>query len=167
MGMPQNNDAVRIEDMDESYWQALQAIYGQGIATGNATFETTVPDWQSWDASHLSQPRLVARANEAVVGWAALSSVSERCVYAGVAEVSVYVAEAARGRGVGRRLLTELITRAERVGIWTLQAGVFPENADSLELHRSCGFRTVGTRERLGQLHGRWRDVVLLEYRGA
>ena len=102
-----------------------------------------------------------------MVGWAALSSVSERCVYAGVAEVSVYVASTARGCGVGRRLLTELIARAERAGIWTLQAGVFPENAASLALHRSCGFRTVGTRQRLGQVHGRWRDVVLLEYRSA
>jgi L-amino acid N-acyltransferase YncA len=163
----QNHYSVRIEDMQQCDWPAVQAIYEQGIATGDATFETSVPDWPSWDASHLSQPRLVARASGEVVGWAALSRVSERCVYAGVAEVSVYVGSTARGRGVGRRLLTKLIARAERAGIWTLQAGVFPENTASLALHRSCGFRTVGTRERLGQLHGRWRDVVLLEYRSA
>jgi L-amino acid N-acyltransferase YncA len=156
---------VRVEDMREDDWPAVRAIYEQGIATGDATFETAVPDWRSWDASHLALPRLVARAGRSVVGWAALSSVSERCAYTGVAEASVYVAEDARGLGVGRLLLDELLVGAERAGIWTVQAGVFPENAASLALHRACGFRTVGTRERLGRLNGRWRDVVLLERR--
>ncbi len=146
-------------------WPAVRAIYEQGIATGNATFETSAPEWAQWDAKHLADCRLVARLGEDVVGWAALSAVSDRCVYAGVAEVSVYVAEAAWGQGVGRALLQTLVEASEQAGIWTLQAGVFPENTASLRLHERCGFRIVGRRQRLGQMHGVWRDVLLLERR--
>jgi L-amino acid N-acyltransferase YncA len=153
--------------MQADDWPQVAEIYRQGIATRNATFETTVPDWQSWDASHLNQPRLVAKEGTAVLGWAALSSVSSRCVYGGVAEVSVYVAEAARGQKVGLRLLELLVQDSESAGIWTLQAGIFPENTASIKLHERCGFRVVGTRERLGQLGGVWRDVVVLERRSA
>jgi L-amino acid N-acyltransferase YncA len=158
---------VRIEPLLPADWSAVAAIYAEGIATGDATFETEVPSWKRWDASHLADHRLVARAGPAgrLVGWAALAPVSDRCAYAGVAENSVYVAEAARGLGVGRRLLTALIEQAERAGIWTVQTGVFPENKVSLALHRRCGFRVVGVRERVGQLHGRWRDVLFLERR--
>ncbi|HEY7575573.1 MAG TPA: GNAT family N-acetyltransferase [Thermoanaerobaculia bacterium] len=146
-------------------WPAVRAIYEEGIATKNATFETAAPSWDVWDAKHAKAARLVAVTAEAVVGWAALSPVSDRCAYAGVAEVSVYVASAARGQGVGLRLLRELVAQSEQQGIWSLQAGILPENAASLAIHERCGFRVVGTRERLGQLDGRWRDVVLLERR--
>jgi L-amino acid N-acyltransferase YncA len=165
--MAHDQPTVRIEDLQPDDWPAVRAIYAEGIASGDATFETAPPDWPTWDAGHLTRPRLVARRDGDVVGWAALSPVTERCAYAGVAEVSVYVASTARGQGVGRRLLGALAAQAERSGIWTLQAGVFPENAASLALHRACGFRTVGVRERLGRLDGRWRDVVLLERRRA
>jgi phosphinothricin acetyltransferase len=153
-------DLMRAED-----WEEVRRIYLEGIATGNATFETDAPSWERWDAAHLAEPRLVARDDERLLGWASLSKVSERCVYAGVAEVSVYVAGSARGRGVGRKLLEALIERSEDAGIWTLQAGIFPENTASIAIHRRCGFRVVGTRERLGQLAGRWRNVMLLERR--
>ena len=145
----------------------MRAIYEQGIAGGNATFETEAPSWDDWDRTHLEGHRLVALQDDKVVGWAALSPVSERCVYAGVAENSVYVADEAQGRGVGRGLLEELIAGAERDGIWTIQTGIFPENEASIELHKRCGFRVVGTRERLGQHHGVWRDVVFMERRSA
>jgi L-amino acid N-acyltransferase YncA len=143
----------------------VRAIYEQGIAGGNPTFELEAPSWDDWDRTHLRGHRLVALQGGEVVGWAALSRVSERCVYAGVADESVYVADFAKRRGIGRRLLEELIARAERDGIWTIQAGIFPENEASLELHRRCGFRVVGTRERIGKHHGVWRDVVLMERR--
>jgi phosphinothricin acetyltransferase len=156
---------VTVTDMGIEDWDAVWAIYEDGIDTGNATFETTAPDWEKWDAVHLPQPRLVARARDQVLGWAALSPVSSRSVYAGVAEVSVYVAEAARGSGVGKRLLLALIEASEQAGIWTLQAGIFPENQISIGLHGACGFRIVGRREKLGQLHGIWRDVILMERR--
>lgn len=162
---------LRIEPLEPADWPAVAAIYAEGIATGNATFETAPPSWERWDANHLPDQRLVARAgperDSAVVAWAALTPVSDRCVYAGVVENSIYVAERARGLGVGRRLLTALLERAERAGIWTVQTGIFPENTSSLALHQRCGFRVVGVRERLGQLHGHWRDVVLLERRSA
>jgi L-amino acid N-acyltransferase YncA len=158
-------DAPAIEPLTAAHWPAVRAIYEQGIATGDATFETAAPTWEAWDGGHLAGHRLVAVADGRVVGWAALSPVSERCAYAGVAEASVYVAADAAGRGVGRALLERLVAGAEAAGIWTVQAGVFPENAASLALHRRCGFRTVGVRERLGKLDGRWRDVVLLERR--
>jgi phosphinothricin acetyltransferase len=140
-------------------------IYQEGIATGNATFETAAPTWDAWHASHLEAPRLIACQGDRVVGWAALTRVSSRCVYEGVAEVSVYVATSMRGRGVGSLLLEELIRESERLGLWTLQAGIFPENAASVAIHRKLGFSPVGRRERIGKLAGRWRDVLLLERR--
>ena len=143
----------------------MAAIYEEGMRSGDATFETEVPEWERWDAAHLPGHRLVAELDGEVVGWAALGPVSERCVYRGVVEDSVYVAERARGRGVGRALLNELVQRAEQDGIWTVQAGVFPENGASLRLHETCGFRRVGVRERIGKRDGVWRDVVLLERR--
>lgn len=154
-----------IDNMQEPDWEQVRSIYLDGIATGHATFETSAPEWAKWHADHLAEPRLVYREGEKICGWAALSPVSGRCVYAGVAEVSVYVAHDCRGRGVGRSLLSALVDRSEQAGIWTLQAGVFPENRASIELHKKCGFRQVGTRERLGQMAGVWRDVVLLERR--
>jgi L-amino acid N-acyltransferase YncA len=155
---------LTVEALTAGDWPAVSAIYADGIETRNATFETEVSSWESWDSSHLPEHRLVARDDD-VLGWAALSPYSDRCAYGGVAEVSVYVAKGARGRGVGRALLEALIESAEDAGIWTLQAGVFPENLASIQLHRSCGFRVVGVRERIGKLDGQWRDVVLLERR--
>jgi L-amino acid N-acyltransferase YncA len=154
---------VSVRPLVRDDWPTVREIYEQGIATGDATFETKAPDWAAWDVSH--SLRLVAEEDGEVLGWAALSPVSERCVYEGVAEDSVYVASSARGRGIGRLLLEELVRRAEADGIWTLQAGVFPENDASLELHRRCGFRVVGVRERLGKQDGVWRDVVFMERR--
>jgi L-amino acid N-acyltransferase YncA len=158
-------DAPEIQPLTADHWPAVSAILEDGIAMGDATFETAAPGWAAWDRDHLPGHRLVAAVDGQVVGWAALSPVSERCVYAGVAEDSVYVAAAATGRGVGRALLERLVAGADAAGIWTIQAGIFPENRASLALHRRCGFRTVGVRERLGKLGGRWRDVVLLERR--
>jgi L-amino acid N-acyltransferase YncA len=154
-----------VEDMTVDDWQAVRAIYQEGIATGHATFETTVPAWEEWDSNHLQDCRLVARREGQVVGWAALSPVSNRYVYRGVAEESVYVAESAWGQGIGTLLLQALIQASERAGMWTLQTGIFPENAASIALHKACGFRIVGRREHLGQMHGVWRDVVLMERR--
>jgi phosphinothricin acetyltransferase len=151
--------------MTPADWPAVRAIFEQGIATGNATFETSAPEWAAWDAGHLAEPRLVADDNGEILGWAALSPVSKRAVYAGVAEVSVYVAGAARGRGLGRALLERLIQESERRGVWTLQAGIFPENEASVRVHQACGFRLVGRRERIGAMAGLWRDVLLLERR--
>jgi L-amino acid N-acyltransferase YncA len=159
--------AVEIRDLRPEDWPQVAAIYAAGIAKRGATFETEVPAWEAWDAGHLAAHRLVAVEEDRVVGWAALSPVSERCCYAGVAENSVYVHPDAQGRGVGRALLERLVVDAEAAGIWTVQTGIFPENAASLELHRRCGFRVVGVRERLGQLDGEWRDVVFLERRSA
>jgi L-amino acid N-acyltransferase YncA len=155
-------DAMTVRD-----WEQVRAIYLEGIRTGNATFEADAPTWEAWDRGHLPQCRLVARTADGVVGWIALSPVSGRCVYAGVAEVSVYVAGRARGQGVGRALLDALIAETERVGIWTLQAGIFPENSGSIRLMKGSGFREVGVRERIGRHHGVWRDVVLMERRSA
>jgi phosphinothricin acetyltransferase len=156
-----------VEKLLPGHWERVRAIYLEGLASGHATFETEAPDWVRWDASHLSSCRLVALAEGgvAVAGWAALSPVSARKVYAGVAEVSVYVAEEFRGAGLGRTLLEALIRESEAEGLWTLQASIFPENASSIALHRACGFREVGRRERIGQLAGCWRDTVLLERR--
>ncbi len=156
---------LRVTPLDPHDWPRVAAIYAAGIAEGRATFETAVPAWPAWDAAHLAAPRLAAREADDVVGWAALSPVSTRCVYGGVAEVSVYTDPDRRGRGVGRLLLSQLVSASEEAGLWTLQAGVFPENEASLRLHERCGFRVVGVRERLGMLAGRWRDVVLLERR--
>jgi len=154
-----------LQPMDAAAGPAVLEIYRQGIATGNATFETETPSWEKWTAAHLPHSRIVARNGASVLGWAALSPVSSRCVYAGVAEVSIYIAEEARGLGVGRALLEELIRQSENNGLWTLQAGIFPENEASIRLHKSCGFREVGRRERIGKLGDRWRDTVLLERR--
>jgi L-amino acid N-acyltransferase YncA len=156
---------MRIDPLDAEDWPAVRAIYEAGIATGDATFEAAAPDWAAWDAAHLADHRLVARDGGRVVGWVALAPVSDRCAYAGVAEDSIYVAPDAQGRGVGRALLAAVIASAEGGGIWTIQTGIFPENQASVRLHEACGFRMVGRRERLGRLHGRWRDVLLLERR--
>ena len=158
---------LTLEKMKSTDWNAVRAIYEEGIATGHATFETEVPEWIEWDRSHLRDCRLVAKAREQVVGWTALSPVSERCVYAGVAEVSIYITSSARGQGIGKTLLKALIDKSEKVGIWTLQAGVFPENTASIALHKACGFREIGYRSRIGQTGDVWRDVVLLERRSA
>ena len=157
--------SVEIARLLPEHWGTVARIYAEGMATGNATFETDVPQWEAWDAAHLDDHRLVALSDGQVVGWTALSPVSERCVYAGVAEESVYVASEARGRGIGQALLEELIRGSEHAGIWTIQTGVFPENEASLRLHERVGFRTVGVRQRLGQRDGVWRDVVFLERR--
>ncbi|HEY1404411.1 MAG TPA: GNAT family N-acetyltransferase [Pyrinomonadaceae bacterium] len=154
-----------IDEMKAGDWEQVRSIYLEGIATGVATFETEAPAWEKWDAGHLRKARLVARDADRILGWAALSAVSDRCVYGGVAEVSVYVGERGRGRGVGRALLDALVEASEQNGIWTLQAGVFPENAASVKLHLRCGFREVGRRERIGKLNGAWRDTLLLERR--
>lgn len=157
--------AFTLEAMTVADWPEVRAVYREGIATGNATFETEPPSWEQWDAGHLPVGRLVARQGGQVVGWAALGPVSRRACYAGVAEASVYVAASARGRGVGRALLVALIAASEAAGIWTLQGGCFPENEASVRLQVSCGFRVVGRRERIGKLHGVWRDTVLTERR--
>lgn len=160
-----------IEPLTVEHWDDVRSIYLEGIATGDATFEQTAPEWREWDEGHLGVCRIVARNQErnqeTVVGWAALSAISHRPVYVGVAEVSIYVAERARGRGIGAQLILRLIDDSEAAGIWTLQAAIFPENRASLRLHKSAGFREVGLRSRLGYLHGRWRDVLLLERRSA
>ena len=158
-------DQITVDSMAVADWPAVAEIYRQGLEAGEASFETEVPAYDTWDRAHLETPRLVARLDDDIVGWAALSPVSDRCVYGGVAEDSVYVATHAARRGIGRRLLTELVTRAETHGIWTIQAGLFPENHASLALHEACGFRVVGRRERLGKHHGVWRDVLLVERR--
>jgi len=151
--------------MRRSDWKRVRQIYLEGIATGQATFETKAPTWKKWNQRHRRTPRFVAIEKGRVVGWAAVSPVSARSVYAGVAEVSVYVAASARGRGIGRALLSALIRAADEAGLWTLQAGIFPENRGSLAIHRRCGFRLVGRRERIGQHQGVWRNVLLLERR--
>ncbi len=154
-----------IRDLTAADWPAVRKIYAEGIATGDATFELRPPDWPTWDRAHLSTCRFVMVATGEIVAWAALAPISDRSVYAGVAEVSIYVSASARGRGRGKRLLRHLMTQSERAGLWTLQAGLFPENKASVQLHLSCGFRRVGVRQRLGRQHDRWRDVVLLERR--
>ena len=158
---------VRIEPMRPEHGAAVLAIYEAGIATGNASFETQTPDWPTWDSKHLPDHRFVALENNTVRGWIAASPTSDRCVYTGVVEESIYIEPLARGRGIGVRLMETLIASTEAAGIWTLQSGVFPENEASLKLHTRCGFRVVGVRERLGQHDGRWRDVLFLERRSA
>lgn len=154
-----------IELMRVTDWEGVRAVYMDGLATGNATFETEPPTWEHWDAGHLPFARLVARGSHQIRGWAALSPVSSRRAYAGVAEVSVYVGQKFRGAGLGRALLEALVTESERNGVWTLQASVFAENAASIALHAHCGFREVGRRERIARREGRWRDTMLLERR--
>jgi phosphinothricin acetyltransferase len=176
-----------IDTMQDHDWEQVRAIYQEGIATGNATFEVEVPSWERWTSSRLATGRLVARVADEpthsdpmqgeqrqrerdrsmVAGWATLLPTSDRCIYAGVAEVSVYVGTAHCGQGIGRALLEALIQVSEEQGIWTLQAGIFPENLASLALHRRCSFREIGRRERIGQMNGCWRDVILLERRSS
>lgn len=157
--------SVEIVPMTEQHWDAVREIYQQGIATGDATFEQSVPAYKEWNEFHLANCRLIACWNDKVLGWAALSRVSTRSVYQGVAEVSLYVAEEVRGRGIGRKLLGALVASAEENGIWTLQAAILAENAVSIRLHQQAGFRIVGKREKIGCLQGHWRDVVLMERR--
>lgn len=154
-----------IESMAKDDWEAVREIYREGIATGNATVETHAPEWERWDRIHRSDCRLVAKDGEQVIGWAALSPVSARDAYSGVAEVSVYVAATSRGIGVGKLLLDSLILASEASGVWTLQASIFVENEASITLHTACGFRSVGTRERIGCLNGQWRNTRLMERR--
>jgi L-amino acid N-acyltransferase YncA len=156
---------IQIRVLVDADWPVVRAIYLEGIATGNATFETEAPAWAAWDAAHFPAPRLVAVSDETIVGWAALTRVSMRTVYAGIAEVSVYVANDARGSGIGRALLEKLVSESEANDIWTLQASIFPENTASLRLHKSCGFREVGLRQRIGKMDSLWRDTILLERR--
>jgi phosphinothricin acetyltransferase len=156
---------VSIDEMTSADWPQVREIYLEGIASGEATFAVAAPEWEVWDAGHLKRPRFVARQGKDVLGWVAVSPVSDRCVYRGVAEVSVYVAEAGRGRGVGNALLEALVLGSEEEGIWTLQARIFPENVASVKLHLRNGFREVGRRERIGKMKDVWRDTVLLERR--
>ena len=157
--------SVIIDQMRATDWEQVRAIYLEGIRTGHSTFETDAPSWERWDEGHLQFARLVMRDGETVLGWAALSPVSKRDVYRGVAEVTVYVRENAQGQGIGRALLEALISESEKNGIWTLQASIFPENTASVQLHLRCGFREVGRRERIAMLNGVWRDTLLLERR--
>ena len=154
-----------IDQMRASDWEPVRSIYLEGIRSGHSTFETEAPSWERWDEGHLQVARLVMRDGETVVGWAALSPVSKREVYRGVAELTVYVSENARGQGIGRALLEALIDESEKNGIWTLQASIFPENVASVQLHLGCGFREVGRRERIAMLNGVWRDTLLFERR--
>ena len=144
---------------------AVLAIFAEGIATGNATFETEAPTWAEWDAEHVPTGRFVAEVDGQVAGWSALVPSSQRCAYSGVAEVSVYVAERARGQGVGKGLLEATVRASKEAGYWTVLAGILRENTASVRLHEGCGFRTVGFNERIGQLNGVWRDVVRMERR--
>lgn len=154
-----------IDQMNPGDWEQVRSIIGEGIATGHTTFETEPPSWEKWDAGHLEIARLVARRGDRVLGWAALSPVSKRDAYRGVAELSISIAEESRGQGIGRALLDALIEASEKNEIWMLQAAIFPENTASVKLHLRCGFREVGRRERIGKLNGSWRDTVLFERR--
>lgn len=156
---------LQIDQMKAADWPMVAQIYKEGIETGIATFEQNIPAWEQWDQNHIKSCRLVARYNDEILGWAALSAVSSRCVYGGVAEVSVYVANNGRGKKIGEQLLRKLIAESEKQGYWTLQSGVFPENAASIGLHKKCGFRKIGYRERIGQLNGVWKDNILMEKR--
>jgi phosphinothricin acetyltransferase len=156
---------VIIDPMRASDWEQVRAIYLEGIRSGHSTFETDAPSWETWDEGHLQFARFVMRDGDTVLGWAALSPVSKRHVYRGVAEVTVYVSESVRGKGIGRTLLEALIDESEKNGIWTLQASIFPENTASVQLHLRCGFREVGRRERIAMLNGVWRDTLLFERR--
>lgn len=157
---------MTLRNMVPGDWVFAKDIYLQGIATGNATFQKDAPFWDDWDEAHLTFGRIVSLDDEGMItGWAALSAVSSRCVYAGVAEVSVYVSTAHANKQIGTLLLQQLVTESETNGIWTLQAGIFPENKGSIRIHEKAGFRVVGYRERIGQMDGTWRDTLLLERR--
>ncbi len=160
-----NQPGLLIKEMCESHWPEVAQVYKQGIITGFATFEKEVPSYEQWNKNHLSNCRIVAYRDDKIIGWAALSPVSGRSVYRGVAEVSVYVAESERGSGVGRLLMEELITSSEKEGFWTLQSGIFPENKNSIKLHEKTGFRFIGKREKIGRLDGIWKDNLLFERR--
>lgn len=157
--------SMNLIEISEENYPEVARIYGEGLQTGTATFETTIPSWEKWDAGHLPFGRIIAVEDNNYLGWAALSPVSSRCVYGGVAEVSVYVAETARGKGAGAFLLKNLIEISEANNIWTLQSGNFRDNVASHKLHIKCGFREVGYKEKVGQLHGVWKDNVLFERR--
>lgn len=156
---------INIRPMEESDWNSVAKIYEEGLATGFATFEKDIPSFEDWDSAHMKSCRLIASAEDEILGWAALSPVSSRCVYGGVGEVSVYVGEKSRGMGVGKVLMQALIVESEKEGIWTLQSGIFPENKGSIKLHEEVGFRFLGQRERIGKLDGVWKDNVLYERR--
>jgi phosphinothricin acetyltransferase len=156
---------IQIEALTKNDWDDVRSIYLEGIATGEATLETAPPSFEEWDSSHLSSCRIIARRGSQIVGWAALSPVSSRHVYRGVAEVSIYIAASCRGEGIGKALLGALIEASETAGIWTLESSMFPENELSIRLHKSCGFRDVGFRERIGELGGKWRNTILMERR--
>ncbi|MFC1562154.1 GNAT family N-acetyltransferase [candidate division KSB1 bacterium] len=160
-----SENRIHIVTMNESHWGHVLAIYNEGLATGNATFETEVPDWNHWNTSFKESCRLVAESSGQILGWAALKQVSHRDAYAGVCEVSIYIREKYQGREIGKKLLKTLVAESEKNGIWTLQASVFPENQPSIALFEKCGFREVGRREKLGRLNGVWRDVILFERR--
>ena len=165
--MAADTEEVSIEKLRPEHWPGVVRVFEEGIATRNATFETEAPTWDAWDSSHLPEHRLVALRDGDVAGLAAVSPVSDRSCYRGVVENSVYVSETARGQGVGQRLLEEVIASTEAAGIWTIEAGMFPENEGSIRLHERVGFQIVGRRERIGKLDGVWRDVLLLERRSA
>lgn len=156
---------VHIKKMEDSHWPRVSEIYLEGIKTGMATFETEIPSWDQWDKNHIDTCRLVAKKGDQILGWAALSEVSSRCVYGGVAEVSVYVSDKAKGQGIGERLLGQLIVESEKQAYWTLQSGIFPENYASIKLHEKLGFRKIGYREKIAQLAGVWKDNILMEKR--
>jgi phosphinothricin acetyltransferase len=156
---------MQIIPLTSRHWEAVKKIYEEGIATGNATFQQEAPDWDTWNLSHVEKPRLVCLTDDTVMGWAAITPVSGRCVYAGVGEVSVYVSESARGKGIGKKLLQALIEQSEQENFWTLQAGIFPENLASIAIHEQAGFRIIGIREKIGKMNGVWRNTVLLERR--
>jgi L-amino acid N-acyltransferase YncA len=156
---------MKIEKLTETHWSEVSAIYKSGLATGNANFSHKVPDWDEWDKTHVKNCRLVATENGEVLGWAALTAISDHCVLAGVAEVSLYIAENSRGKGIGKQLLSDLIKQSEEYNFWTLESRIFAENLASIKIHEENGFRTVGSRERIGQLNGVWRDTLLLERR--
>ncbi len=159
------NDEYQIVSLLPSHWNEIRFIYQKGLETGDASFETSIPDWSSWNKAHLECCRLVIRHNSGIAGWAALSMVSQRCIYQGVAEVSIYIHPEFQGRGFGNALLRQLVKESEQNNIWTLQAGIFPENKASIRLHEKNGFRIVGIREKIGKMGNRWRDVILMERR--
>ncbi|MDB4903083.1 MAG: ywnH [Mucilaginibacter sp.] len=156
---------MKIELLTKRHWPQVKAIYESGVATGNANFTHPATQWNNWDNAHVKTCRLVAIENDEVLGWAALAAVSDNCVFTGVAEDSVYVAENSRGKGIGKQLLKEIVKSSEENNFWTLESRIFPENIASIKIHEENGFRIVGSRERIGQLHGIWRDTLLLERR--
>lgn len=158
---------ITVIKMQASDWQQVKKIFEEGIQTGDATFQTSVSEWTDWNKSHLEHSRIIAKEDGHLVGWAALTPVSSRCIYAGVAEVSVYISAGARGKGIGKQLLQTLVEESEANNLWTLQAGIFPENIPSIRIHEYCGFKLVGVRQKIGKMNGVWRDTLLLERRSS